>query len=121
MMTEITSLRLKLRQEKLNKEYKQSVERASKCTPRNTKEVYTWEADYGDGKQQYEKDKISSVFDNTARPLPLSLYLDAKDWENGINKFEPPVLTINYLSLYAFGYHIMTKALPLWLFIMLYW
>ena len=120
MMIDNEELRIMIRQEKLDKEYKESVERASKCTPRNTKEVYTWEADYGDGKQQYEKDKISSVFDNTARPLPLSLYLDAKNWEKGIHKFEAPVLAINHLAIAAFGYHILTKAIPLWLFIMLY-
>ena len=96
------SLRLLLRQEKLDREYKESVERASRCSPRS-------------------KPKSESIFDNTARDIPVTLYLDAKDYERGIHKFEAPVLAINHLAIASFGYHLLTKALPLWLFIMLYW
>ena len=96
------SLRLKLRQEELDREYKQSVERANRCSPRS-------------------KQKSESIFDNTARDMPVTLYLDAKDYERGIHKFEAPVLAPDYLFMTTFAYHFFTKALPLGLFILLYW
>ena len=95
-------LRIRIRQEKLDKEYKESVERASRCSPRS-------------------KQKSESIFDNTARDIPVTLYLDAKDYERGIHKFEAPVLVPDYLFMTTFAYHFFTKALPLGLFILLYW
>ena len=96
------SLRLLLRQEKLNREYKESVERASRCSPRS-------------------KPKSESIFDNTARTLPVNLYLDCKEYERGDSMGPEYIWGFDYLFVSAFGYHMLTKALPLWLFIMLYW
>ena len=66
-------------------------------------------------------EKSSSIFDNTLRPLPVNLYLDCKEYERGEYKYEPDVLQMDYLFMSSFAYHMLTKALPLWLFIMLYW
>ena len=98
-------LRIKLRQRELDEEYKKSVERANRCSPRS-------------------KPKSESIFDNTARDMPINLYLDCKEYERGErwHKLGPEyVWGFNYLYVGAFGYHLLTKALPLWLFIMLYW
>ena len=80
------------------------------------------QAKFGDRVDNTEKS--DSIFDNTLRPLPVNLYLDCKEYERGErwHKLGPEYeLGVNYLYLSAFGYHLLTKALPLWLFIMLYW
>jgi len=66
-------------------------------------------------------EKSSSIFDNTLRPLPVNLYLDCKEYERGEYKYEPPEEHMDYLFMASFSYHALTLALPLWLFIMLYW
>jgi len=101
----IDEIRLRLRQEELDKEYKESVERANRCTP-------------------HSKPKSESIFDNTARDIPVNLYLDCKEYERGDrwHKLGPEYTWgFNYQYVGAFVYHAVTKALPLWLFIMLYW
>ena len=104
MMISNEELRIKVRQEKLDKEYKESVERASRCSPRS-------------------KPESESIFDNTARTMPVNLYLDCKEWESGErwhklgNEY---VESYNELFVMSFMYHVLTRALPLWLFIMIY-
>ena len=96
----------------------------------NTKEVYEWEADYREGKKTYTKDvepivkKEVKWYDDTLRPLPNTLWLDCKDYDNDDTDWKMGssyVLSPNYIFIGAIGYHFLTKALPLWLFIMLYW
>ena len=58
-------------------------------------------------------EKSTSVFDNTARPLPMNLYLDCKEWEAGIYKHEAPILWFDYTPAILLGYHTLTKVLPL--------
>ena len=90
---------------------------------------YSWEADYGDGTKEHtapieSTDAEWSIFDNTLRPLPINLYLDCKEYERGErwHKLGPEyVLSPNYLHMAALLYHVIFYALPLWLFIMLYW
>ena len=101
----IDKLRLRLRQEELDKEYRESVERANRCSPRIEPES-------------------ESIFDNTARTMPVNLYLDCKEWERGESWHklgDEYVESYNELFVMSFMYHVVTKALPLWLFIMLYW
>ena len=104
MLIDNEELRILLRQEKLDKEYKESVERASRCSPRS-------------------KPKSESIFDNTARTMPVNLYLDCKEWERGESWHKlgnEYVESYNELFVMSFMYHVLTRALPLWLFIMIY-
>ena len=98
-------LKILLRQEQIDEEYKKSVERMNRCSP-------------------HIEPVSESIFDNTARPLSTNLYLDCKEYERGDrwHKLEREyVLGPDYVFISSFGYHLLTKALPLWLFIMLYW
>ena len=75
-------------------------------------------------KESKKVEESTSIFDNTLRPLPTNLYLDCKEYERGErwHKLGPEyVLAPNYLYLSAITYHFIFYALPLWLFIMLYW
>ena len=71
----------------------------------------------------FSEPKSDSIFDNTLRPLPVNLYLDCKEYERGerLHRLGPEYVEgVNYLYLGAFGYHLLTKVIPFWLFIMLY-
>ena len=111
MMISNEELRLKIRQEKLDREYKESVERASRCS---TSRLWSW---------TFSEPKSESIFDNTARTMPVNLYLDCKEWERGERWHklgDEYVESYNELFVMSFMYHTLTKALPLWLFIMIY-
>ena len=103
-MTDTVKYRQLLKQEELDREYKESVERASRCAPRS-------------------KPESDSIFDNTARDMPVNLYLDCKEYERGERWHklgEEYVESFNELFAISFLYHAVTRALPLWLFIVIY-
>ena len=112
-------LRQEQYQEQLDRNYKKSCEAASRCSPRYTKDVEEWEADYGDGKETYTQDKETKWYNDTVKPMPMRLYQDVLANERGTYEHSHEMeLGVNTLYLSAFAYHALTYGLALWLFIM---